>query len=168
MQELFRETGKALKELWELQWDHRRGRNDQVMKYLVSVGHQFTTIASLCGVFPNIHLPAYSISFTPCLLLHHFLFLTLSLSFFFVVILFSGWQPTPIFLPGQSHRQRKLTGYSPWGRKSRTQLRDFHFTISWTESETQPVRCMECRKQEMKRFLMNLWATVSQWTWQTI
>ena len=80
MQELFRETGKAL-ELWELQWDHRRGRNDQVMKYLVSVGHQFTTIASLCRVFPNIHLPAYSISFTPCLLLHHFLFLTLSLSF---------------------------------------------------------------------------------------
>ena len=31
----------------------------------------------LCRVFPNIHLPAYSISFTPCLLLHHFLFLTL-------------------------------------------------------------------------------------------
>lgn len=43
----------------------------------------------LCRVFPNIHLPAYSISFTPCLLLHHFLFLTLSF-FFFVVILFPG------------------------------------------------------------------------------
>ena len=25
------------------------------------------------------------------------------------------WQPTPIFLPGQSHGQRSLTGYSPWG-----------------------------------------------------
>ena len=27
------------------------------------------------------------------------------------------WQPTPIFLPGKSHEQRCLAGYSPWGRK---------------------------------------------------
>ena len=27
------------------------------------------------------------------------------------------WQPTPVFLPGQSHGQRSLVGYSPWGRK---------------------------------------------------
>ena len=25
------------------------------------------------------------------------------------------WQPTPIFLPGKSHGQRSLVGYSPWG-----------------------------------------------------
>ena len=25
------------------------------------------------------------------------------------------WQPTPVFLPGKSHRQRSLVGYSPWG-----------------------------------------------------
>ena len=25
------------------------------------------------------------------------------------------WQPTPIFLPGVSHGQRSLAGYSPWG-----------------------------------------------------
>ena len=25
------------------------------------------------------------------------------------------WQPTPIFLPGEAHRQRSLLGYSPWG-----------------------------------------------------
>ena len=24
-----------------------------------------------------------------------------------------AWQPTPVFLPGESHRQRSLTGYSP-------------------------------------------------------
>ena len=24
------------------------------------------------------------------------------------------WQPTPIFLPGESHGQRSLVGYSPW------------------------------------------------------
>ena len=27
------------------------------------------------------------------------------------------WQPTPVFLPGKSHRQRSLVGYSPWGCK---------------------------------------------------
>ena len=27
------------------------------------------------------------------------------------------WQPTPVFLPGESHGQRNLVGYSPWGRK---------------------------------------------------
>ena len=27
------------------------------------------------------------------------------------------WKPTPVFLPGESHGQRSLEGYSPWGRK---------------------------------------------------
>ena len=27
------------------------------------------------------------------------------------------WQPTPVFLPGKSHGQRSLVGYSSWGRK---------------------------------------------------
>ena len=27
------------------------------------------------------------------------------------------WQPTPVFLPGESHGQRSLVGHSPWGRK---------------------------------------------------
>ena len=27
------------------------------------------------------------------------------------------WQPTPVFFPGESHGQRSLMDYSPWGRK---------------------------------------------------
>ena len=27
------------------------------------------------------------------------------------------WQPTPVFLPGESLGQRSLVGYSPWGCK---------------------------------------------------
>ena len=27
------------------------------------------------------------------------------------------WQPTPVFWPGESHGQRSLVGYSPWGLK---------------------------------------------------
>ena len=28
-----------------------------------------------------------------------------------------AWQPTPVFLPEESHGQRSLVGYSPWGHK---------------------------------------------------
>ena len=27
------------------------------------------------------------------------------------------WQTTPVFLPGESHGQRSLAGYSPWGHR---------------------------------------------------
>ena len=28
-----------------------------------------------------------------------------------------AWQPTPVFLPGESHGQGSLASYSPWGCK---------------------------------------------------
>ena len=28
-----------------------------------------------------------------------------------------AWQPTPVFLPGESHGQRSLAGYRLWGHK---------------------------------------------------
>ena len=28
-----------------------------------------------------------------------------------------AWLPTPVFLPEESHGQRSLVGYSPWGHK---------------------------------------------------
>ena len=28
------------------------------------------------------------------------------------------WQPTPVFLPGESHGQRSLVGYGPWDCKT--------------------------------------------------
>ena len=28
-----------------------------------------------------------------------------------------AWQPTPVFLPGESHRQQGLVGYSAYGHK---------------------------------------------------
>ena len=28
-----------------------------------------------------------------------------------------AWQPTPAYLPGESHGQKYLVGYSPWGFK---------------------------------------------------
>ena len=35
------------------------------------------------------------------------------------------WQITPVCLPGQSHGQRSLAGYSPWGCKSWIWLSDY-------------------------------------------
>ena len=32
-------------------------------------------------------------------------------------ILGSAWQPTQVFLPGESHEQRRLAGYSPQGHE---------------------------------------------------
>ena len=46
-------------------------------------------------------------------------------------------QPTPVFLPGQSHEQRSLAGYSPWGRK---------------ESDMTEHACVHHQKWEKDRF----------------
>ena len=35
-----------------------------------------------------------------------------------------AWQPTLVFLLGESSGQRSLVGYGPWGCKSRTRLSD--------------------------------------------
>ena len=37
-------------------------------------------------------------------------------------------QPTPVFLPGKSHRWRSLAGYSPWGCKESDTTETLHFT----------------------------------------
>ena len=39
---------------------------------------------------------------------------------------------TPVLLPGKSHGQRSLVGYSPWVAKSQTQLRDYTTTMRVT------------------------------------
>ena len=37
------------------------------------------------------------------------------------------WQPTPVFLPGESHGQRSLADYSPWGRKESDTTEQLYF-----------------------------------------
>ena len=42
------------------------------------------------------------------------------------------WQPTPAFLSGESHGQRSLVGYSPWGRKESDTTERLHFlSLFW-------------------------------------
>ena len=49
------------------------------------------------------------------------------------------WQPTPVFLPGESHRQRSLAGYSPQGRKESDTTEPLHFTSPMQETQEMQV-----------------------------
>ena len=40
------------------------------------------------------------------------------------------WQPTPVFLPGESHGRRSLVGYSPWVSKESDTTERLHFSLS--------------------------------------
>ena len=57
------------------------------------------------------------------------------------------WQPTPVFLPGESHGQRNLASYSPCGCKEVLQQLSMH---------TQPIT-----KQRCKTFLHSLTFDIS-------
>ena len=39
------------------------------------------------------------------------------------------WQPIPVFLPGESHGQRSLTGYSPCGLKESHMTERLTFSV---------------------------------------
>ena len=47
-----------------------------------------------------------------------------------------NWQPTPIFLPGKSHGQRSLVGYSRWGRKELDTTERLTHTHTHTHTHT--------------------------------
>ena len=53
-------------------------------------------------------------------------------------------QPTPVLLPGKSHRWRSLVGCSPWGHKEldTTERLHFHFSLSRIgEGNGNPLQC---------------------------
>ena len=45
------------------------------------------------------------------------------------------WQPTQVFLPGESHEQKSLVGYSPWGHKElgQTELNEHTHKLALTQ-----------------------------------
>ena len=54
------------------------------------------------------------------------------------------WHPTPVLLPGESHRWRSLVGCSPWGRweSDTTERLPFHFSLSCIgEGNGNPLQC---------------------------
>ena len=68
-----------------------------------------------------------------------------------------AWQPTPVFLSGESHGQRSLAGCGPWGhKKSRTWLK----WLSRKPSEDELCPCMEIR---VLRRVRETWIKVERW-----
>ena len=58
------------------------------------------------------------------------------------------WQPIPVFLPGESHGQRNLMGYSPWGRKDLDTTKQLNVnTIIYTYIWTIPSELLLCFKK---------------------
>ena len=61
-----------------------------------------------------------------------------------------AWQPTPVFLPGESHAQRSLVGYSPRDHKwldttERTHTHQRSFTEKVTVCQVvHPHHCVSC------------------------
>ena len=54
------------------------------------------------------------------------------------------WHPTPVLLPGKSHRRRSLVGCGSWGREESdtTEWLPFHFSLSCTgEGNGNPLQC---------------------------
>ena len=49
-----------------------------------------------------------------------------------------AWQPAPVFLPGESHGQRGLAGYSPWGHRVRQ---------DWSNLACTHTHTMVCKRQ---------------------
>ena len=45
------------------------------------------------------------------------------------ILLRRKWQSTPVLLPGKSHGQRSLVGYSPWGRKESDTTERLHVHV---------------------------------------
>ena len=67
------------------------------------------------------------------------------------------WQPTPGFLPGKSHGQRSLVGYSPCGHKESDTTEWLHFSLLKPEARSQirhKTRLTACR-------LTLLWAAAA-------
>ena len=79
------------------------------------------------------------------------------------------WQPTPVFLPGESHGQRSLVGGSPWGHEEPD-------TPEWLSAACVPVKlrkagpvfwffawwlswqriCLQCRRPWFNSWLGNI------------
>src|SRR5574340_961427 len=54
------------------------------------------------------------------------------------------WQPTPVFLPGESQGQQRLVGCCLWGRteSDKTEQLYFHFSLSCiAEGNGNPLQC---------------------------
>ena len=64
--------------------------------------------------------------------------------YYWLILEWRQWYPTPVLLPGKSRGRRSLVGCSPWGRweSGTTERLDFHVTLSCIgEGKGNPLQC---------------------------
>ena len=117
----------------------------------ISLSFLFPLFSFFSSLFFSSFL-CFSFSSFSCLFLSLYFFVSTLLSFSPSICFFYPihkcwrqiWQPTPVLLPGKSHGQRGLVGYSPWGleESDMTEWLHFHFSLSCTgEGNGNPLQC---------------------------
>ena len=66
-----------------------------------------------------------------------------------------AWQPTPVFFPGESHGQRSLAGYSPWGHKELEMIQRLNNERTHTKSHIIFYLLLKGASQVAKNLLTN-------------
>ena len=74
------------------------------------------------------------------------------------------WQPTPVFLPGESQGQRSLVGYSPWSRKESDTTKWLTHTHTHTHTQWFRIHCSVSSLQSLShvRLFATPWIAASQ------
>ena len=62
------------------------------------------------------------------------------------------WQPTPGFLPGESHGHRSLVGYSPWGHKELDMTEWYTHTHTQLSRMAPPSQKIKTQKNQNTKF----------------
>ena len=73
-----------------------------------------------------------------------------SLSLFIFMHWRRKWQPTPVFLPGESHGWRSLVGYSPQGRKKSDTTERLHFHYAISTPQRDKTTHLQCYKAQQR------------------
>ena len=66
------------------------------------------------------------------------------------------WQPTPVFLPGESHGWRSLVGYSPWCRKESDTTDQFHsLSLHLLNRRFKIAQCLWCESEVLNNLQLH-------------
>jgi len=69
------------------------------------------------------------------------------------------WQPTPVFLPGKSHGQWNLVGYSPWGHKELDMTEQLH--LVYTENVSNKYGACEHYRKDVMKLEICIWCVLN-------
>ena len=78
------------------------------------------------------------------------------------------WQPIPVFLPGESHGQRNLAGYSPWGCKESDTTDRVHYEVHLVKAMAFPVVMYGCESWSIKKAEHRRIDAFELWCWRRL